>query len=170
MSRALSKDDYRGNIHLEKKIQVVQGLKRRTTDTIYDIFFTDSKFVAAIVLHPSDLANMYSKHTILTILIGSEYTEREIKARQLELISERRLAYKDKTADEVLTMNKANFEVNYQNVIAVEIRKGLATISLGFMVKGHPETKISFWIERNQITEVEEVVRRFLPNKLKTTV
>jgi hypothetical protein len=157
-------------IHLEKKIQVVQGLKRRTTDTIYDLFFTDSKFVAAIVLHPSDLANMYSKHTILTILIGSEYTEREIKARQLELIDERRLAYKDKTADEILIMNRANFEVNYQNVIAVEIRKGLATISLGFMVKGHPETKISFWIERNQITEVEEVVRRFLPNKLKTTV
>jgi hypothetical protein len=155
---------------LEKKIQVVQGLKRRTTDTIYDLFFTDSKFVAAIVLHPSDLANMYSKHTILTILIGSEYTEREIKARQLELIDERRLAYKDKTADEILIMNRANFEVNYQNVIAVEIRKGLATISLGFMVKGHPETKISFWIERNQITEVEEVVRRFLPNKLKTTV
>ncbi len=137
MSRALSKDDYRGSIHLEKKMQVVHGLKHRTTDTIYDLFFTDSKFVAAIVLHPSDLASMYSKHTLLTILIGSEYTEREIKARQLELIAGRRLGYKDKTADEILTMNKANFEVNYQNVIAVEIRKGLATISLEFMVEGH---------------------------------
>jgi hypothetical protein len=170
MSRALSRGDYRGSIHLEKKMEVVQGLKHRTTDTIYDLFFTYNKFVAAIVLHPSDVANMYSKHTLLTILIGSEYTEREIKARQLEVMNERRLAYKDKTADEILTMNRANFEVDHKNVIAVKIKKGLATISLEFIVEGHPETKISFWIERNQIAEVEEVVRRFLPNKLKTTV
>jgi hypothetical protein len=155
---------------LEKKMKVVRGLKHRTTDTIYDLFFTDSKFVAAIVLHPSDVANMYSKHTILTILVGGEYTEREIKAHQLELIEERRLAYKGKTADEILTMNRANFEVNYQNVVAVKIRKGLVTISLEFIVEGNKDTKISFWIERNQIAEVEEVVRRLLPSKLKTSV
>jgi hypothetical protein len=155
---------------LEKKMEVVEGLKHRTTDTIYDLFFTDSKFVAAIVLLPSDVANMYSKHTLFTILIGSEYTEREIKARQLELIEERRIAYKGKTADEILSMNRANFELNYQNVIAVKIRKGMVTISLEFIVGGHKDTKMSFWIERNQIAEVEEVVRKFLPNKLKTTV
>ena len=86
----------------------------------------------------------------------------------MKLLDERRLAFKDKPADEILAMHRANFEVDYQNVIAVRIRKGLVTTSLEFVVQGHhPETKISFWIERNQITEVEEVVRRFLPNKLR---
>ena len=152
---------------MERKMEVVQGLKFRTMDTIYDLFFTESKFVAAIVLRPSDLTKMYSRHTILTILTGGEYTEREIKTRQLEVMNERRLEFKDKTADEILRMHSANFEVDYRNVIAVKIRKGLVTIALEFTVEGHPETKISFWIERNQIAEIEEVVRKFLPNKLR---
>jgi hypothetical protein len=151
----------------EQKIEgVVQGLKYKTTDTIYDLFFTESKFVAAIVLQPSDLAKMYSSHSVLTILTGGKYTEREIKARQLEVMNERRLALKDKTADEILVISKVNFEVGYRNVVAVKIKKGMVTISLEFVIEGHPETKISFWIERNQIAEVEEMARRFLPNKL----
>jgi hypothetical protein len=162
-----SKDGYKASIRLEKKMEVVQGLKHRTVDTIYDLFFNESKFVAAIVLLPSDLASMYPKHDLLSILIGGGLQEREIKIRQLKLMDERRLAFKDKTADEILTMHRANFEVDYQNVIAVRIRKGLVTISLEFVVQGHPETKISFWIERNQVAEVEEVVHRFLPNKLR---
>ncbi|HUW47985.1 MAG TPA: hypothetical protein VMW36_04485 [Patescibacteria group bacterium] len=147
-------------------MEVVQGLKHGTTDTIYDLFFTESKFVAAIVLHYSDLANMYLKPDLPSLLIGSALRQREIKVRQLRLLDERRLAFKDKTADEILTMHRANFAVGYQNVIAVRIRKGLVTTSLEFVI-GHPETKISFWIERNQIAEVEEVVRRFLLYKLR---
>jgi len=163
-----SKDDCRGSVRLEKKMEVVRGLKHGTMDTIYDLFFTESRFMAAIVLHPSDLANMYPKSDLLSLLIGGVLQQREIKVCQLKLMDERRLAFKDKTADEILTMHRANFEVDYQNVIAVRIRKGLVTTSLEFVVQGHhPETKISFWIERNQITEVEEVVRRFLPNKLR---
>lgn len=161
------KDGCRGSARLEKKMEVVQGLKRGTTDTIYDLFFTESKFVAAIVLHYSDFANMYPKPDPLSLLIGSGLKEREIKIRQLKLMDERRLAFEDKTADEILTMHRANFEVAYQNVIAVRIRKGLMTTSLEFAVEGRPETKISFWIERSQIAEVEEAVRRFLPNKLR---
>ena len=148
-------------------MKVVRGLKRGTTDTIYDLFFTESKFVAAIVLHYSDLANMYPKPDLLSFLIGSVLQRREIKVRQLKLLDERRLAFKDKTTDEILTMHRANFEVDYQSVIAVRIRKGLVTTSLEFMVQGHPQTEISFWIERNQMAEVEEVVRRFLPSKLR---
>ena len=153
---------------MKKKMEVVRGLKHGTTDTIYDLFFTESKFVAAIVLHPSDLANMYPKSDLLSIFVGGVLQQREIKVRQLKLMDERRLAFKDKTADEILTMHRANFEVDYQNVIAVRIRKGLVTISLEFVVQGHPETKMSFWVERNQIAEVEEVVRRYLPNKLRS--
>jgi len=148
-------------------MEVVQGLKYRTTDTIYDLFFTESKFVAATVLHYYDLASIYPKSDLLSLLIGSLPQQREIKVRQLKLLDERRLAFKDKTADEILTMHRANFEVDYQNVIVVRIRKGSVTTSLEFVVQGHPETKISFWIERNQIAEVEEVVRRFLPDKVR---
>jgi len=88
------------------------------------------------------------------------------RASRLKLIDERRLAFKDKTADEILAMQRANFEVEYQNIVAVGIRKGLLTSSLEFVIEGHPDTKMSFWIERNQITEAKEVLRKFLPNKL----
>lgn len=148
-------------------MQVVQGLKHGTTDTIYGLFFTENKFVAAIVLHHSDFTDMYLKPDPLSLIVGGGLKEREIKFRRLKLMEEKRLAFKDKTTDEILTMHRANFEMDYQNVVAVRIRKGLLTISLEFVVRGHPETKMSFWIERNQIAEVEEAVRRFLPNKLR---
>ena len=66
------------------KMEVVQGLKHRTTDTIYDLFFTEGKFVAAIVFHPSDLVNMYPKADLLSILIGSVLQKREIKVTSVE--------------------------------------------------------------------------------------
>ena len=148
-------------------MEVVQGLKQGTSDTIYDLFFTESKFTAAIVFHPSDLSSIYLKPDPLSLLIGSGLKQREMKVHQLKLMDERRLAFKDKTADEILTTHRANFQVDYQNVIAVRIRKGLVTTSLEFVVAGHPETKISFWIGRNQMAEVEKVVKRLLPNKLR---
>jgi len=150
-----------------EKMEVVEGLKYRTIDTLYDLFFTDDRFVAAIVLHPSDLSKMYSKHSFSTILIGGTINEAEIKALKLKVTEERREEFKDKTVDEILAMHKANFEVKYRDVRSITLKKGLLTSFLKFLLMGPPETEISFWIDRKQIPDIEETVRKFLPNRLK---
>jgi hypothetical protein len=151
---------------LENIIGVVQGLRGRTADMIYDLYFGEKRLVAAVVLYFSDLTEIYGKISALTFLFGNLSEHSEIKLRSSRLIDERRLAFKDKTLDEILTLHKANMEIDYDNIVSVTIKKGLLQTSLEFVVQRHPEKKINFWLEEGQIAEVEGLVRRVLPSKI----
>ena len=109
---------------MEDIVGVIQGLKGRTTDIVYDLFFSEKRVVAAVVLYFSDLADIYKKFNLGTMLFGNLPEHREIKVRSLRLMDERRLALKDKTLDEILTLHRANLEIDYENIVSVSIRKG----------------------------------------------
>jgi len=152
---------------LEDIIGVVQGLRGRTIDIVYDLFFSEKRVVAAVVLYFSDLTDIYEKFSLGTILFGNLGERRIVKLRSLKLMDERRLAFKNKTLDEILTLHKANLEIGYEDVLSVIIRKGLLETSLEFVVQGHPEKKVDFRLERRQVAEVEGLINRVLPDKVK---
>jgi hypothetical protein len=154
-------------VKLEDIVGVIQGLKGRTTDIVYDLFFSEKRVVAAVVLYFSDLADIYKKFNLGTMLFGNLGERREVKVRSLRLMDERRLALKDKTLDEILTLHGANLEIDYENIVSVSIRKGLLETSLEFVVQGHPGKKINFWLEKRQVAEVEGLINRVLPDKVK---
>lgn len=150
---------------MENIVGVVQGLKGRTADIIYDLFFAEKRVVAAVVLYFSDLTDIYGKISAITFLFGNFSEHSEIKMRSLRLMDERRLAFKDKTLDEILTLHKANLKIDYDNIASVTIKKGLLQTSLEFVVQGPPEKKIDFRLEESQIAEVEDLIKKVLPNK-----
>lgn len=152
---------------MEDIIGVVQGLRGRTIDIVYDLFFSEKRVVAAVVLYFSDLTDIYEKFSLGTILFGNLGERRIVKLRSLKLMDERRLAFKNKTLDEILTLHKANLEIGYEDVLSVIIRKGLLETSLEFVVQGHPEKKVDFRLERRQVAEVEGLINRVLPDKVK---
>jgi hypothetical protein len=152
---------------LENIVGVVQGLKGRTADIIYDLFFAEKRVVAAVVLYFSDLTDIYGKISIMTLLFGNFSQHGEVKMRSARLMNERRLAFKDKTLDEILALHKASMEIGYDNVVSVTVKRGLMQTSLEFVVQGSPEKKIDFRLEESQIGEVEELIRKVLPNKIK---
>jgi hypothetical protein len=154
-------------VELENIVGVVQGVKGRTTDIVYDLFFSDRRVVAAVVLYFSDLTDIYKKFSVATMLFGNLLGNREVKMRSLKLMDERRQAFKDKNLDEILTLHRANVEINYKDVVSVMVRKGLLETTLEFSVQGHPEKKINFWLDRKQIAEVEGLINRVLPDKAK---
>jgi hypothetical protein len=154
-------------VKLENIIDVVQGLRGKTTDIIYDLFFAEKRVVAAIVLHFSDLTDIYGKISVMTLLFGNFSEHGEIKMRSARLMDERRLAFKDKTLDEILAMHKANLKIDYDNVVSVTVKKGLLQTSLRFVVQGDPQKKIDFWLEESQIAEVEDLIKKVLPNKIR---
>jgi hypothetical protein len=154
-------------VKLENIIGVVQGLRGRTKDIVYDLFFAEKRVVAAIVLYFSDLTDIYGKINAITFLIGNQSEHSEIKIRSERLMEERRLAFKEKTLDEILALHRANMEIDYGNVVSVTVKEGLMQTSLRFAVQGPPEKKIDFWLEDSQMTEVEELIKKVLPNKIK---
>lgn len=160
---SVSKLRSRWMIHLGEIIGIVRGLKRGTVDTIYDLFFTEKRVVAAVVLYYSDLTTMYSKSDILSFLFGNMLKRKEIKLRRLKVMDERRKAFEDVPLDQILTLHKANFQINFQNIASVRIRKGMFATSLEFVVQGQPERKMDFWLEKDQVSEVEEMIRKVLP-------
>jgi len=152
-------------VKLENIIEVIEGLTGFTTDTIYDLFFAEKRVIAAIVLHNSDLTEMYKKPNPLSFLFGGWFESKEFKMRSTKLIDERRRTFKRKTLNEILTMHKANMEIDYENIISATIKKGLLTTSLEFKVQKHPKKKIKFSLKRSQIAEVKRVISKILPMK-----
>jgi hypothetical protein len=152
-------------VRLKDIVGVIQGLRGRTTDIIYDLFFDEKRLVAAVVLYFSDLTDLYEKLSPTTFLFGNLAEHSEVKMRSLRLIDERRLAFKDKTLDEILAMHRANLEIDYENVVSVAVKKGLLKTSLEFVVQDRPKKKIDFWLDESQMAEVEGLIKRVLPNK-----
>ena len=152
---------------LESIVGVLKGLKGRTTDTIYDLFFTERRMIAAIVLHPSDFFGQYGKPDPSTLIVGGYFKQREIKVRSLQLMDERRSAMEGKTIDEILASHRNNVEIEYENVASVRIKKGIFGTSLEFAVQNPPSKKINFSLGENQVGEVEGLIKKVLADKVK---
>lgn len=147
---------------LKSMTEVLQGLAGRTADTIYDLHFAERKVVAAIVLHPDDLAGMY-KPDPFAVFLGGMFRSRQIKIKSERIINERRLAFKNKSIDEILVTHKANIELDYEDIESVAIRKSLLATHLEFITDKQKRRKIFFSLKRNQVPEIEKVISRTFP-------
>jgi hypothetical protein len=152
---------------LENIIEVVQGVRGRTADIIYDLFFSEKRAVAAVVLYFSDLTDIYGKISIMTLLFGNFSQHGEVKMRSARLMDERRTSFKDKTLDEILTLHRANIGIDYDKIVSVTIKRGLVQNSLRLVVQGPPEKKIDFWLEEGQVAQVNALLKKVLPNKIR---
>jgi hypothetical protein len=146
---------------------VLRGVRGRTVDTVYDLFFTEKKMIAAILIHPSDFNDIYGKIDLTTLVFGNFPKQREVKMRSVELVESRRSAFEKKTIDEILALHKSNFEIEYGNIISVKLREGLLSKSLEFAVRIPPGKKVNFSLEEKQIAEAKELMRKVLPGKMK---
>jgi len=152
---------------LEKILEVLQDLTGITTDTIYDLLFTDKRIIAAIVLHHSDLRELYMKLNPLTVmLLGGSGTTRNAKVKSAMLIEKRRAAFKESTPDTILTMHRANIQIDYDKISSVRIKKGLLSSSLEFHIQAPREKKLKFSLKKKNIVEAKQVIDKMLPGKV----
>jgi hypothetical protein len=151
---------------LEDVVGVLRGVRGRTYDTVFDLFFSDKRMIAAILIHPSDFNDIYGKVDLTTLVFGNFPKQRAVKMRSLSLIESRRAAFDSKSVDEILALHKLSFEIDYENILYVTVRKGFLAKSLEFGVKNPPRKKVTFSLEEGQIAEAEELVKRVLPGKM----
>jgi hypothetical protein len=104
---------------------------------------------------------------LTTLVFGGLPKERAVKMRSLDLTESRRSAFSNKTVDEILALHRSNFEIDYENIINVTVKKGLLTKSLEIALKNPPGKKVNFSLEKGQVTEAEELVQKVLTGKAK---
>lgn len=150
-------------------IDIVEDVVGRTSDTRYDLLFTPTKLIAAIILHPSDLAEMYTKRVPLEeMIVGGGIRRKEAQALSRKLQNERREGFKNKTPSEILSAHKANFEIPYKDVLSAQIRNGLFGISLEFdayTING-VRGKCRFQLDEAQVENVRRLLNLTLPGKV----
>lgn len=144
---------------MEDVVGFLRGVRGRTVDTVYDLFFTDKRIIAAILIHPSDFNDIYGKIDMITLVFGGSSKQKAVKMRSLDLTESRRSAFANKTVDEILALHRSNFEIDYENIIYVTVKKGLLTKSLQIALKNPPGKKVNFSLEEGQVTETDELVK-----------
>ena len=152
---------------MEDVVGVLRGVRGRTVDTVYDLFFTDKRIIAAILIHPSDFNDIYGKIDLTTLVFGNFPKQRAVKMRSLNLIESRRAAFANKSVDEILALHRSNFGIDYENILYVTVKRGFLTRSLEFAVKNPPQKKVNFSLEEGQIAEAEELAKKVFPGKAK---
>ena len=155
-----------GAVALQDFVGVLKGVRGRTVDTQYDLFFADRRMVAALLVHPSDFDDIYGKLDLTTIILGNLPKQISVKTRTLKLIESRRSSFENKTLDEILTLHRLNFEIDYENIVSVTVKKGFMMRSLEFTLH-NPPRKINFSLEEDQIAEARDLINRVLPGKVK---
>jgi len=148
---------------------IVEDVVGRTSDTRYDLLFTSTKLIAAIVLHPSDFAQIYTKRVPLEeMIVGGGIRRKEAQALSRKLQNERREGFKNKTPNEILSAHRSNFEIPYKDVLSAKVRKGLFGINLEFdayTINGI-RGKCRFQLHETQVEKVRRLLNLTLPGKV----
>jgi len=149
-------------------ITSIENVMLHTTDTRYDLLFTPTKIVAAIVLHPSDLVQLYSKRfDFEQLVIGGAMQMHQIQAMTKKIENERRQGFKYKTPTEILGTHYANFEILFSNILSAKVVRGLFGVGLEFDAYINEKRKrIKFKIDGAEFETVKELLHRTMPDKM----
>ncbi|HEC92348.1 MAG TPA: hypothetical protein ENI51_05050 [Candidatus Atribacteria bacterium] len=123
--------------------------------TQYDLFFTNRRIIVATVFSQSDISEVTAIAAFQTIANWKKSRE---KARQ---------RFKGKTPDEILNLHDDNYEIPYDNIKSVKLKKGLANAKLIVEViwRGNQESVI-LKIPKKRIQDIETLLHMYLPGKV----
>jgi hypothetical protein len=140
-----------------------------TSDTHYDLFFTPTRLIAAIVLRPSDFSQIYAKRASwVEIFMGGALQRREIQAFSERIERDRRHGFRQKSVSEILSSHGSNFEICYENVVCVKVNRSLLGVGLEFdleMGNGF-RRRVRFQLRPAQVEQVRAVLNRTMPGKV----
>lgn len=121
----------------------------------YDLFFTNKRIIAATIFSQSDISDITSIAAFQTM---TEWKKTREKLRQ---------EYKGKTPQEILNLHKDSYEIPYDKIKSIRIKKKLigAKLEIDVFWKQNLET-IYVKIPKKSINEIEKIILNYLPTKV----
>jgi hypothetical protein len=117
----------------------------------YDLFFTDKRIILAIVLSTSDLSDCLEFAGLNLMLKGKKIKE------------ENRLQFGDKSPKEILLIHKDNFDIPYDKIKVIKLRKGFTGSKLYIEFSNNDQRKnIKLPIPKKRVEEVDLFIKHYL--------
>ena len=122
----------------------------------YDVYLTDKRIIAAVVFSTSDATSQ-----ILEIALWQAGLEfKKIRER-------RRQELKGKTPDEILHAHPESFEVPYEKIQSIKLKKGLFGANLEIEAPWEGKVgKFNVPVPKSKIDEVKRFLDVYLPGKV----
>jgi hypothetical protein len=153
---------------MEKVIGSLVEVTGHTFDIVYDLFFTTERVIAVSIRHPADIPYQF-RSVWQSVFIGSSWAMRKEQLDREKLARERRHATQSLTPDELVKAHSRNFEIRYNQITSVEVRRRLFQSQLRFCVsKSSPKWLITrFNLSKKHIPEAQRLLELVLPSKIK---
>jgi hypothetical protein len=151
---------------MEERLGLLEQVSGHTYDTIYDLLFTTERIIAVLIQHPTDVPY---KTNVMDLFIGGQLTKQRELPERRRIADERRHACKEKPLDELVASHRLNFEIRYNSVTSVEVRRGFFRSHLKFHVIRPSTAKhtFHFTLRGVQVPNARHLVEQVLPLKLK---
>jgi putative transposon-encoded protein len=121
----------------------------------YDVYFTDKRIIAAVVFSTSDLSK----------LMGIAGFQSVFKFKKIR--KQRREELQGKTPDEILRMHPESFEVPYEKIQSVKVKKGLFGAKLEIEALWKDEVgKFGVPIPKKRVGEIKDILNLYLSGKV----
>ena len=153
---------------MEKVIGSLAEVTGHTFDIVYDLFFTTERVIAFSIRHPADIPYQF-RSMWQTVFIGNSLAMRQEQLDREKIARERRRAAQSLTPDELIKAHSRNFEIRYNQITSVEVRRRLFQLQLRFGVSGSsPKWQITrFNLSKKHVPEARRLLEKVLPSKTK---
>jgi len=157
----------------EEIIGTICGLTGHTYDIVYDLLFTSERVICVLIQHPADVPPYQSSYGWQNILIGNWNSKRKEKIKQGELVQKRQDEFDQVgekiTPDQLLKSHKFNVELRYEDIVSVQVKKGIFDTHLKFDMNynGARKSQRKFGVPRNKLSFTREMIEQVLSDKVK---
>ncbi len=150
---------------MEKDIGTLEKVRGHTFDTIYDLHFTTERMIVLIIQHPLDLP--YNPG-ITDLFLGARSGKKREMPERMKIAEDRRRLHREKNFDDLIANHRFNFEIPYEKVESVEIKRGLFHSRLKLSISGPSNSvkKIKFTLARKQTADAKRLLDHVLPLKI----
>lgn len=151
---------------MEQRIETIERVSGHTFDTVYDLIFTTKRIIAVIIHHPLDVP--FQIGTTEAFFTGKRQKRNDLSER-MKIAEDRLGLYEENSPDELVNDHRFNFDIPYNRVRAVDIRKGLFRSSLRFRISTPSGglKKLRFTFTKKKYREARDLLDQVLSSKIR---
>jgi predicted RNA-binding Zn-ribbon protein involved in translation (DUF1610 family) len=121
----------------------------------YDVYFTDQRIVAAVIFSQSDMSKWGPA-------AGLQMGAAAFKWKKMK--NEKRAQFKGRSPSQILHMHHQSFDVPYNEIRSVQVKKKL--IGAMLIVHAHSRPKIEIPIAKTKMERITSVLNKYIPGKV----
>lgn len=143
---------------VEKIIGSLVNVSGHTFDMRYDLFFTTERVIAAVIHHPLD--NPKPKSVWRPMFVGGLWSAGRDELDRQRAAKGKRRNLQGMTPDELVSANRRNFAIPYDEIASAELTRRFFQWRLSFHLSGPSEKEriARFNLSKKQIPEAERLL------------